>query len=132
MENEKFDNLCRTYCKQRLPLILNKFVMERIQCHKNNNDKTLIVSASVSNWIAPWAVEHGFQSVIATELENINGILTGKFGTENCYGKTKVSRLLKEYPNRNSYILYAYGNSRGDMELIDFADKGWYKNKYIK
>jgi HAD superfamily hydrolase (TIGR01490 family) len=132
MENDNFNELCRIYCNHRLPFILNKLVMDKIQWHKNNNDKILIVSASIFDWIIPWATAYGFQSVIATELERINNILTGKFSTKNCSGKEKVNRLLKEYPDRDSYILYAYGNSHGDMELIDFADSGWYKNKYIK
>ena len=55
--------------------------------------------------------------------------MTGNFLSRNCYGEEKVRRLLELEPNRNSYILYAYGDSKGDKELIEFADKGWY-NKF--
>jgi HAD superfamily hydrolase (TIGR01490 family) len=131
IEINKFNEMCKIYCKQRLPLILNKVIIERIQWHKDNNDKLLIISASISNWIFPWAEEYGFQSVIATELESKDNRFTGKFCTKNCYGAEKVNRLLKEYPDRDSYVLYIYGDSRGDKELMEIADKSWYKNKYM-
>jgi phosphoserine phosphatase len=43
---------------------------------QNNQDTLLIVSASISTWIFPWAIEQGFQSVLATELESEDGKLT--------------------------------------------------------
>lgn len=132
METDKFNKICITYCKKRLPLVLNELVLERILWHKNNNDTLLIISASLYTWIFPWAVEYGFKSVIATELESKADILTGKFRTKNCYGVEKVNRFFEEYPDRDSYVLYVYGNSRGDKNLMEISDKSWYKNKYVK
>jgi len=37
-----------------------------------------------------------------------------------------VNRFLKEEPNRDEYYLYAYGDSRGDKEMIAFADEGFW------
>lgn len=52
------------------------------------------------------------------------GYLTGRFITLNCYGQEKVKRLLEIEPDRKEYILVAYGDSRGDKELLEFADHG--------
>jgi hypothetical protein len=38
-----------------------------------------------------------------------------------------VNRLTALYPHREAYELIAFGDSRGDKELLDFADKGFYK-----
>ena len=45
----------------------------------------------------------------------------------NCYGEEKVKRLLQLYPERTEYWLTAYGDSRGDTELLDFANESYYK-----
>ena len=60
--------------------------------------------------------------------EDGNGNLTGRFLSKNCYGPEKVNRLLRVKPERDAYVLYAYGDSRGDKEMIEFADKGQYIN----
>ena len=66
-----------------------------------------------------------FSRVLTTQIEvDTNGIISGRFATKNCYGKEKVRRLLEVEPARRSYILYAYGDSRGDKEMIAFSDYG--------
>jgi len=103
---------------------------ETIKSHKEKGDKTIIISASVENWIKPWAEKAGIEMVLATKLEaDKNGLLTGKFLTKNCYGQEKVNRLLAVFPDRKKYKFIAYGDSRGDKELISFSDEGFY-NKF--
>jgi phosphoserine phosphatase len=47
--------------------------------------------------------------------------------TKNCYGEEKVNRLKSLYPNRQDYHLTAFGDSRGDKELLAFADESHFK-----
>jgi HAD superfamily hydrolase (TIGR01490 family) len=110
--------------------ILRPKTMEILKLHKKNGNKTIIISASIENWIKPWAAKTGIDMVLSTQIEiDSNRLLTGKFLTKNCYGQEKVKRLLEMFPNRSNYKLVVYGNSRGDRELIDFADEGYYKFK---
>lgn len=86
-----------------------------------------VVSASVEEWIRPWCQKRQVTQVLGTRVEvDGEGVLTGKFSTLNCYGKEKVSRLLEVEPDRGEYLLEAYGDSRGDREMIAFADNGFY------
>ena len=102
-------------------------IMTAIKSHKEDGDKIIIISASIENWITPWAEKAGIDTVLATKIAiDQNGLLTGKFSTKNCYGQEKVNRLLAEFPNREDYKLIVYGNSRGDQELIQLADSGCY------
>lgn len=66
-------------------------------------------------------------TIIGTKVQVVDGKLTGRFLTKNCYGEEKVRRLLEQYPNRKEYKLVAYGDSRGDHALLDFADEGHYR-----
>lgn len=84
----------------------------------------VIISASVDNWVQPFFPE---LRVIGTQVEVRDGKLTGRFTTPNCYGPEKVHRLLSAYPYRTEYYLLAFGDSRGDKELLDFADEAYYQ-----
>jgi phosphoserine phosphatase len=66
--------------------------------------------------------------VLGTKLEVRDGKLTGRFITPNCYGQEKVNRL-KQVLNepRQAYSIKAFGDSRGDKELLEYADQGHYK-----
>ena len=49
------------------------------------------------------------------------------FATPNCYGPEKVRRIREVFPDRDNYHLTAFGDSRGDKEMLDYADQGYYK-----
>jgi len=123
---KQFNEWGNGFCSE-IDNMLRPKAIDAINSHKENGNKTVIISASIENWIKPWAAKHGVDTVLATKIEtDKNGLLAGNFLTKNCYGKEKVSRLLEIFPHRSEYKLIAYGDSRGDKELIQFADKGFY------
>lgn len=84
-----------------------------------------VISASLTEWVAPWCSKNHIDKVLGTLPEvSCDGFLTGRFLTKNCYGQEKVNRLLEMEPNRFSYYLIAYGDSEGDKEILRFADEG--------
>tara|TARA_B100000614_G_scaffold198731_1_gene179910 strand:+ start:118 stop:708 length:591 start_codon:yes stop_codon:yes gene_type:complete len=99
---------------------------EKIKWHQSKGDKIIVVSASANIWLESWCKKNNIE-LIATELETIDGRVTGKLINGNCFGNEKVVRV-KKLVNINDYEeIYAYGDSRGDRELLDFADKSFYK-----
>lgn len=123
MKLTEFDKHCETFAIQCSFLLRDKGVRAVLQAQKNGAE-TVIVSASVYNWVEPCVYADAY---LCTEIEVKDGLLTGRFLTKNCYGQEKVNRLLEKYPNRKDYHLTAYGDSRGDKELLAFADKAHYK-----
>ena len=107
----------------------NEPTIQRLKEHLANGDTAYVISASLPEWVEPWCSALGVNAVLATEIEvDDQGLITGRFKSKNCYGQEKVSRLLEKEPDRESYVLHAYGDSRGDKELIEFADVGTYVN----
>jgi phosphatidylglycerophosphatase C len=108
--------------------ILRPKAMKALQLHKENGHKIIVVSASIENWIIPWANKSGIDEILATTIEiDQDGIITGKFLSKNCYGPEKVNRLLERIVHRDDYWIVAYGDSVGDKELLEHADEGFYK-----
>jgi HAD superfamily hydrolase (TIGR01490 family) len=121
-----FEKLCLEYTEKRLPKIIRSKALKKIRDLKNENIELAIVSASPELWIKPWAQLNGFSRVIATELEFENGVLTGKLGGLNCYGYEKAERVKQNY-NIDDYYILAFGDSRGDKELLELAKEPYYR-----
>lgn len=83
--------------------------------------EVIIISASMPQWIKPWAKALGVSKIIATEPDIKDGRVTGRFATPNCLGPEKVRRILEVEPQ--PFRLIAYGDSSGDNELLAFADE---------
>ena len=103
---------------------IEKITKEIIDKHKSAGETLFIVSASPENWIRPWAMKNGFTEVIATKLEEKDGMLTGKFASRNCYGVEKVNRLKEFFTDREQVYLSAYGDSSGDEPMLNYANHG--------
>ena len=128
MPIEQFDNLCRRFYEQKGLALIYAEAKAQIAKHKEQGDEVVIISASLENWVCHFAEALEVDKLLATQVEVEDGKLTGRFLTANCYGKEKVNRLLSVYPERNKYYLMAYGDSRGDKELLQFADEQHYKS----
>ena len=119
MPIETFDALCQSFASTHRHLLRPETV-RLLQQALSEGSEVLIVSASIDNWVQPFFPT---VTVLGTQIEVIDGRLTGRFLTPNCYGQEKVRRILALHPVRSSYRLTAYGDSRGDRELLAFADE---------
>jgi len=100
-------------------------ILTILKSHVEAGNDVYVVSASMPEWVAPWCYRQGVCQVLGTLVEaGSDGLLTGRFASPNCYGQEKVNRLLGVEPHRSQYHLSAYGDSRGDKEMMEFADDG--------
>lgn len=119
MSIETFDAFCQAFARSHRHLLRPETVRVLEQAVENGSE-VVVVSASIDNWVQPFFPS---VTVLGTQIEVIDGCVTGRFLTPNCYGQEKVRRILALYPDRSSYHLIAYGDSRGDRELLAFADE---------
>lgn len=116
----EFSNFLESYCK--------KSAMEKIKWHKENSHIVVIVSASFEEYLKPFW-ERREISVLATSMEVKNGVITGNFANENCYGKEKVRRIKLSYDLSKFKKIYVYGDTRGDFDMLKLASEncGFYR-----
>ena len=98
-------------------------ILERLKFHKSQGHRVIIVSASVREWIKPWADANGVDDVISTEVEiDSSRRLTGRFSTRNCHGEEKANRIRELIPEVDKSETWAYGDSHGDDAMLSLAD----------
>lgn len=127
---EKFDALCRDFAEESQHLLRPKGITLMHEALVAGA-QVFIVSASIDNWVRPFFDIRNLKGVqvLGTQIEVEDGKLTGRFKSNNCYGKEKVHRIaeaLKSF-ERSEYEIEAFGDSRGDKEMLAFADKGHFK-----
>ncbi len=127
MPADAFERRARDFARSEIPGMIRAEALERVRFHQQRGDRVVIVSASPTDWIVPWAVSEGVTEVIGNPAEVTAGRVTGRLAGVNCYGPEKVRRLLALNPERESYTLFAYGDGRGDRELLAAADHPYYR-----
>jgi phosphatidylglycerophosphatase C len=94
----------------------------RVTWHRQGGHWLVLVSASLTAYLEPFAEHLGLDEVVATRLEvGPDGTLTGRLAGPNVRGAekaTRLRRLLGEDPTE----IWAYGDSAGDREMLQMAD----------
>ncbi|MBN1295249.1 HAD family hydrolase [bacterium] len=126
MEERSLRQLADEYSKKRLPKLLRPTAMERIEWHKAAGHHIVIVSASADTWLERWCQNENLD-LICSHLETKDGRITGRLLGLNCRGPEKVRRIQQHLNLENYEKIYAYGDSRGDREMLDLADEGEFR-----
>ncbi len=142
MRIEKFDALCRGFAEESQHLLRPKGITLMHEALVAGA-QVFIVSASIDNWVRPFFEIRNLKGiqVLGTQIEVVDGKLTGHFKTRNCYGEEKVNRIIQTLTTtqapggdtvpqnsiRSQYEIEAFGDSCGDKEMLAFAHQGHYK-----
>ncbi len=132
MPVEEVDLRSRAFATRHLARHLRDDTRDRLEWHRRQGHHTVIVSASPESYVAPAGEELGVNGVVATRLAvGGGGLLTGGYEGKNCRGAEKYARLVGHLRangllsnNGEQPVLWAYGNSRGDLRLLNAADHG--------
>ncbi len=116
------------FAEHKLPGLVRPEALRRFDWHRKQGHRCVVISASLELYVKPWALKTGFDDVMASRLETReDGTITGNLSGGNCFGIEKVRRLEALLGARSGYTLYAYGDSRGDRELLSAADHAYYR-----
>ena len=86
----------------------------------------VVVSASLDVYLEAWCKENDLE-VICTRLQTSNGKMTGRYIAGDCSGKEKRIRILRQY-NINEYaLIYAYGDTAEDDDMLSLADRKFFR-----
>lgn len=119
---EQVNQWGKEFAEKKLPSLLKKEIYEKLKWHKEQGHTCVLISANLTFYLEPWGKSEGLEAVLASELEIEEEVVTGKLKGKNCWGEEKVRRLEEVFGPKEGYTLYAYGDSRGDQELLELAD----------
>jgi len=132
MSVQQYQALGHHYGTHIIPQYFDHDRLALLQQHLAAGDEVWLVSASLEVYVAPLAKTLGLSGACATRVESdAHGRLTGCFEGHYCWGPEKVARLA-QVTSWNDRHLIAYGDSKGDAELLAAAAKGQLLKKARK
>ncbi len=115
------------FCYSYLLKNLKQDALDKLLWHKAREHTLILVSASPEIYLTPFGKNLGFDHIIGTQLASKEGIMIGSIIGKNCYGAEKLRRLQLLVPDLEEYILFAYGDSKGDKEILLTAHHPYYR-----
>lgn len=94
--------------------------VRELEMHRSRGGKTVLLSASTDFVCSRIAEYLEMDGVLCTELEVIDGVLTGKLSRRYCHGEEKLIRA-EEYCRENGYSLenaWYYGDAWADRFIL--------------
>ncbi len=125
-EVDYFLKFANSYSKEEINNIVRPKAIERIKWHQNQCHTVVIVSASIECWLQKWCENYNIE-LISTRIEFVDGKITGKFATKNCFGIEKVNRIKERFNLSDYSYIYTYGDSAGDKEMLSISNASYYK-----
>lgn len=114
----------KSFAEIEIPAMLIDKVWSQLNQLRNNGYEIVLLSASCSVWLKHWCERENI-TLLCTELEVVNGKLTGRIHGENCYGPEKVTRLKQVYELDKVKHIVAYGNHKSDFYYMDLAHEAY-------
>ncbi|AIB38159.1 HAD family hydrolase [Pseudomonas simiae] len=119
------------YCQRNWARLMRPAGVLSVEHELGSGAEVTLCSASPALVLQPFANRLGIK-LIGTELEVVDGVLTGKLTGNNCRCENKVLRLEAVYGDLGEYRLRAWGDTRGDRELLAAAQDAHFRHFHSK
>lgn len=125
--NKKNDSCQRDWVLREIKQRLRPEAIHRLKCSKERGDRIVLCSASPRMLLQPLADYLGVE-LICTELKLTNRKWLPSLASPNCKGAEKVRRLEAHLGPLETLTIEAFGDSKGDKELLQAADLPHYRS----
>lgn len=124
---EQLEAEARAFAQTVAPRLLRPDAVHTWNHWRQRRAKLVIVTASPTHVVAPFARGLGADLLIGTELAfDEQDRVTGAFAGQNCRGDEKVRRL-REVFGEHIRLKAAYGDTSGDTAMLSIADEQGFK-----
>ena len=127
VSKNKLEQKAEQFAQNVIPELIRPEALKRLKQRKNGPYTLYICSASIGPYLRHWGKKHGIDNILATELESRHEVCTGEISGWNIWGPGKTRRIFAEFEGRQVLIKEAYGDSRGDLELLNAAEASYWR-----
>jgi phosphatidylglycerophosphatase C len=123
----KLDQRADTFAKEVIPSLIRPLALKELETKKKDPESLYICSASISPYLRAWFAQQDIHNILATDLEQDGDVYTGEIKGWNVWGNGKTRRIYAEFAPNTVKIKEAYGDTRGDKEMLHAADVSHWK-----
>ena len=123
---EEIEDILSKFLSEIIEPMINIYALKLLHDHTHNHDIMLLASATNSVIVEPIAKRLGFENIVSTEVEIIDGIYTGKVLGIPALSEGKLIKV-KEWMLQNSIESFDntsfYSDSMNDLPLLAAVSK---------
>jgi len=112
------------YAENVIPNFLREVALNKLNWHKNNGDKIVIVSGSLDVYLKPWCAQNKFD-LVCSELEIYHGKFTGRYVNGDCSCNNKPKLIRSKFELEQYGQIYAYGDTKEDLAMLGLAGEAY-------
>ena len=117
---KRFKEAAYNYSINEIDKVVKKSALEKIDWHKKNGDRVVVISASLECWLKPWCEKNDLD-LICTKMRFDDGKVSGRFLGRNCHGQEKADKIKESFDLKKFDKIYAYGDSSGDRQMLELS-----------
>jgi HAD superfamily hydrolase (TIGR01490 family) len=118
------------FARDVIPATLRPESMARIDWHREQGDTIVVVSGGFDLYLSHWCARHGLE-LMCSSLEVRDGAMTGRYAGAQCVGADKARRVRERFDLSKYPVVYAYGDTHEDRDLLALAHRRWYRGREI-
>ena len=123
----KLNARAAAFATEIIPSLIRPQAQACLDSKKTHTESLYICSASITPYLRAWGESQNIHNILATELETDGDRYTGEIKGWNIWGEGKMRRILAEFAPHPVKIMEAYGDSRGDREMLHAAEASFFQ-----
>ena len=123
----ELDSKAAQFAQDVIPSLIRPKAQACLDAKKAASESLYICSASIAPYLRAWGASQDIHNILATELESDGERYTGEIKGWNIWGEGKVRRILAEFDPEPVTIMEAYGDTRGDREMLHAAKASFFQ-----
>ncbi|WP_427451433.1 HAD-IB family phosphatase [Litorimonas sp. WD9-15] len=130
---ERIESMAESFARDVIPRYIRPAALAHVKAKLADAnigpDSLYMCSASIGPYLRYWARSTGIHPahVMATELESDGATASGGLKGYNVWGANKVRRIFDQFAPQSVKILEAYGDTRGDWEMLHAAEASYFR-----
>jgi len=128
LKEEEIELLAKEYFENKIKHKIIESTLECLRKLKSCGYKTIIISGGYECYIKKFAESFDCDEVIATEIEIVDGIVTGKIAGLDCMGVNKIYKLNEVIDIQDIHYDESYTFSDHDSDIYIFS---LVKNRFV-
>ena len=111
-------------------IFFNKYLkitaLKRLEWHKKNDHKIIILSATISDLLKEWSFSNNYL-LIANTLSVQDNRIVGTFDAPDCSYEQKVVSLKENISLKDFDYIYGYGDTPSDRAFLSLVDENFFE-----
>mgnify|MGYP001608463479 CR=1 FL=1 len=124
MPRQKIEAWTKQFVPQLVSRGLNKKALEVLRGHRQAGDLLVLMTASPDCYVLELGRVLGFEEIICTATEYVDGQMSGRLAGANVRGTEKLRRLEDLRRRFQNHSITAYADDSSDVPLLRAVDRG--------